>query len=86
MKETLSFQVDQKAEDWRVDEYLASQFSGSSRMRIARLIADEACTVNGLVAHAGCRVKVGDGVSLNIDADEVSGGMTPECFASGDYS
>jgi len=61
----------------RVDDYLASQLGWLSRIRIARLISDGHCLVNGIVARPGKKLAVGDSVEVS-EPDGPPTAMTPE--------
>jgi len=67
------------AEDARVrlDQFLGAQFGGLSRMRLARLIAEGHCLVNGAVKDAGYKMSAGDAVSIDLP-DLGPTAMTPE--------
>ena len=63
----------------RLDEFLAARLGELSRMRIARLVAEGACLVNGDVSVSGRRVSAGDRVA--IDAyDAAPTAMNPEAI------
>src|SRR5262245_39480812 len=61
----------------RLDEFLALRLGGISRMRIARLISEGMCTVNGVTKEAGIRVFAGDLVEVE-SPDTGPSAMTPE--------
>ncbi len=80
MKEAHQFQVEDEAAGQRLDEFLAVRLGGVSRLRIAGVLEQGACTVNSEAAHAGRQVKRGDVVELTLD-ENVAGAMTPEPLA-----
>lgn len=77
MKESLQFQVKSEAVGQRLDEFLAQRLGQLSRLRIASLLAQGACAVNGLTGRAGLQLKPGDVVEMNLD-EHAPGAMTPE--------
>ncbi len=77
MKESLQFRVEREAAGRRLDEFLAARLGQLSRLRIAGLLAEGACTLNERAARAGERVSFGDTVEIQLDA-EAPGAMTPE--------
>lgn len=77
MKESLQFQIDNETAGWRLDEFLAARLGQLSRLRIAGLLAQGACTVNQAAARAGQQVKPGDVVELMLDEGGPNA-MTPE--------
>lgn len=79
IKESLQFQVDDEAAGQRLDEFLAARLGWLSRLRIAALLEEGACALNGTAAHAGRQVSVGGIVSLCFE-DGAPGAMTPEYF------
>jgi 23S rRNA pseudouridine1911/1915/1917 synthase len=78
-KESLQVQIDDKAAGQRLDEFLAARLGWLSRLRIAALLDEGACTLNGTTAQAGRQLCVGDIVSLVFE-DGAPGAMTPERF------
>jgi 23S rRNA pseudouridine1911/1915/1917 synthase len=76
MNQSLQFHIDETNAQ-RLDEFLASQLGWLSRMRIANLLAQGACAVNDVVAHAGYRVRAGDAVKITLD-DDTRTAMRPE--------
>jgi len=77
MSHSFQFQIEQPDAGRRLDEFFASRFGGLSRMRIANLIEDGACLVNGAVARAGYHVLAGDAVDVFF-AEGAPTSMTPE--------
>lgn len=77
MKQSLRFQIEQAAAGARLDEFLAARVGQLSRLRIASLLSQGACTVNERAARAGQQVRLGDVVELLID-ERAPGAMTPE--------
>jgi 23S rRNA pseudouridine1911/1915/1917 synthase len=77
MKESLQFQIEPETTGQRLDEFLAARLGQLSRLRIANLLADGACTINTSVAHAGHKIRCGDIVEIALD-DEAPSAMTPE--------
>lgn len=76
MKETLQFRVEAAAGQ-RLDEFLWARLGQLSRLRIAHLLAQGACSVNDEAGRAGQKTKAGDIVEFTLD--EVSpSAMTPE--------
>ena len=72
-----TFKIEPEDARLRVDEFLALRFGLLSRIRIARLVAEGACLLNGAQAVAGQRVKIGDIVEF--EATDISpSSMTPE--------
>ena len=76
MKESLQFHID-GAPEQRLDEFLWARLGWLSRMRIANLLIQGACTVNDAAAHAGYHIKSGDVVKIELD-DGAPTAMTPE--------
>src|SRR3982750_2266830 len=76
MKESLQFHIKETAEQ-RLDEFLASHLGWLSRMRIASLLVQGACTVNDCGAHAGYHIKSGDLVRITLDEGAPTA-MSPE--------
>jgi 23S rRNA pseudouridine1911/1915/1917 synthase len=79
MNESVEFQVGAEARAQRLDEFLAARLGQLSRLRIAGLLEQGACKVNGRTAHAGRQVRSGDVVELLI-MKHVPGAMTPEAL------
>lgn len=77
MKDSLQFQVEREAVGQRLDAFLAARLGQLSRLRIASLLAQGACAVNGLDGRAGLQVKLGDVVEIELD-ENAPGAMTPE--------
>jgi 23S rRNA pseudouridine1911/1915/1917 synthase len=61
----------------RLDEFLAAQLGGLSRMRIAALLESGACLVNRIAAPAGYHLTPGDHIELTFD-DATPTAMSPE--------
>ena len=76
MKESLQFHIDGTPEQ-RLDEFLWARLGWLSRMRIASLLVQGACTVNDAAAHAGYRIRSGDVVKIELD-DGAPTAMNPE--------
>src|ERR1044072_7762316 len=77
IKESLQFQVDDEAAGQRPYEFLIARLEWLSRLRIAALLEEGACALNGTTAHAGKQVSTGDILSLVVE-DGAPGAMTPE--------
>jgi 23S rRNA pseudouridine1911/1915/1917 synthase len=77
--ESLHFQIEPEAAGQRLDEFLAARVGQLSRLRIARLLAEGACTVNARAARAGQQVRSGDIVEFVLD-ESAPGAMTPEAL------
>ena len=77
MKESLRFQIEQTSAGERLDEFLAARLGQLSRLRIASLLSQGACTVNERAARAGQQVRPGDVVEVVLD-ERAPGAMTPE--------
>lgn len=77
MKETVQFQIEMTAARQRLDEFLWARLGQLSRLRIARLLAEGACSVNDEAGRAGQQVKSGDIVEVMLDEFSPSA-MTPE--------
>jgi 23S rRNA pseudouridine1911/1915/1917 synthase len=77
MPQVLTFRGAASDADSRLDAFLAARLGGLSRMRIARLIADGACTVNDTQGAAGQTVNTGDRICFVL-AEDTPGAMTPE--------
>jgi 23S rRNA pseudouridine1911/1915/1917 synthase len=75
--ERFVFSVSSKEAGKRLDEFLATRLGGLSRMRIARLIVEGACRVNGERLEAGQKVYAGDLVEVVISYWSPTS-MTPE--------
>jgi 23S rRNA pseudouridine1911/1915/1917 synthase len=79
MMESLHFQIEHEAAGQRLDEFLAGRLGHLSRLRLAQLLAQGACTVNHSAARAGQRVMSGDIVELVLE-ESAPGAMTPEAI------
>lgn len=78
MNKSIRFRIDAETAGSRLDEFLAARMGWLSRMRIADLLAQGACTVNAAQANAGGqRVSAGDLVEVTHGA-ETPNSMTPE--------
>ncbi|HEX8098084.1 MAG TPA: RluA family pseudouridine synthase [Pyrinomonadaceae bacterium] len=77
-KRTIKFQVGEESEGLRLDQFLASRVRWLSRMRIASVLEEGVCEVNGEAARAGRKVSAGDAVEVSIDEDAPATAMTPE--------
>lgn len=77
VEELRQFQVGREAVGQRLDEFLAARLGQLSRLRIASLLAQGVCAVNGLVGRAGLQLKPGDVVEIELD-EHAPGAMTPE--------
>lgn len=76
MKESLQFQIEETSEQ-RLDQFLAVRLGWLSRMRIANLLTQGACTVNKRAAHAGYHLRSGDVVEITLEEDAPTA-MSPE--------
>src|SRR5690554_1353600 len=79
MIQQFEFEITEAGAGRRLDDFLASRFGGLSRMRIAALIAQGACLVNGEPRHAGFKLSAGDRLTLSL-AGEAPTAMTPEAL------
>ncbi|HEY0407460.1 MAG TPA: RluA family pseudouridine synthase [Pyrinomonadaceae bacterium] len=79
MKESLRFQIEQETAGRRLDEFLATRLGWLSRLRIAHLLAEGACSVNSMAARAGQAVRAGDIVEIRLE-ESAPGAMTPEAL------
>ena len=61
---TLEFNVGEADVGLRLDQYLVGQVGGMSRARIQGLIKSGNITLNGVVAKANARMRVGDGLRV----------------------
>ena len=61
---TLEFYVGEADVGLRLDQYLVGQVGGISRARIQGLIKSGNITLNGVVAKANARMRVGDGLRV----------------------
>jgi 23S rRNA pseudouridine1911/1915/1917 synthase len=61
----------------RLDRFLASRLGSISRMRIARIISEGGCRVNGELKDSGYKVSAGDAVAFRM-AELGPTAMTPE--------
>jgi 23S rRNA pseudouridine1911/1915/1917 synthase len=77
MKESFQFRIEPDADGQRLDEFLAARLGQLSRLRIAHLLAEGACSVNSSAAHAGHKIYSGDIVEITLN-DEGPSAMTPE--------
>ena len=75
MTEPPQFHIDKPEQ--RLDEVLWSRLGWLSRMRIASLLIQGACTVNERETHAGYHVKTGDLVKIMLDEGAPTA-MNPE--------
>lgn len=80
MKQILRFQVKEEATNQRLDVFLAARVGWLSRMRLATLLAQEACVVNNIPARAGRHLEAGDMVEMQLDDEEAPTAMTPEAL------
>jgi 23S rRNA pseudouridine1911/1915/1917 synthase len=71
------FEITARDTGLRLDEFLASTLGGISRMRIARIVAGGACSINQRTAASGNRVAIGDVIEIDI-FDQAPTAMTPE--------
>jgi 23S rRNA pseudouridine1911/1915/1917 synthase len=79
VSQTLQFLIDGEAAGQRLDQFLASQLGGLSRMRIANLIAEGACLVNGRAARPGfhlepldlIEITLGEGPPTSMDPEPI---------------
>lgn len=79
MKEPLRFRIDGESTGRRLDYFLATRLGQLSRLRIAALLEQGACRVNGSVARAGQSIRQGDVVELMLDTERAPlTAMTPE--------
>lgn len=74
---SFDFRITDDGVGQRLDEFLASQLGGLSKIRIARLIAEGCCLINELRAEAGMRLKMGDSVEIEVP-DGSPTAMNPE--------
>ena len=72
-----TFLISQDDAGRRLDDYLASQLGWLSRIRIARLIADGHCRINGVVARPGKKLAAADSVEMS-EPEGPPTAMTPE--------
>jgi len=79
MEKTLRFQVGEEAANQRLDAFLATHVGWLSRMRLATLLARNACLVNDDPSPAGLHLKAGDVVEMQLE-DELPTAMTPEAL------
>lgn len=77
MSQTLQFLIDEERAGGRLDEFLASELVGLSRMRIANLIAAGACLVNSREARSGYHLRPRDLIEITI-TDGPPTSMDPE--------
>ncbi|MEW6129297.1 MAG: RluA family pseudouridine synthase [Acidobacteriota bacterium] len=80
MMQRIQFHIQQEEAGKRLDRFLASQLSALSRMRIANLLAGQACLVNHEPRPAGYHLAAGDFIELEF-SNEVPTGMNPEAIA-----
>jgi 23S rRNA pseudouridine1911/1915/1917 synthase len=79
MKESLQFQIEPETAGQRLDEFLAARLGWLSRLRIARLLEEGACSVNSVSGRAGQQTRIGDTVEITLD-ESAPGAMTPEAL------
>jgi 23S rRNA pseudouridine1911/1915/1917 synthase len=77
MSKHFQFRIDPQAAGQRLDVFLASRLGQLSRMRIANLLAADACLVNQQIRKAGYHLALDDVVEMTLD-DTVSTSMTAE--------
>jgi 23S rRNA pseudouridine1911/1915/1917 synthase len=77
MTHFFQFHIEQSDAGLRLDEFFAAHFGSLSRMRIANLIDEGACLVNGAVARPGYHIMQGDAVEVSFE-DGAPTSMTPE--------
>lgn len=58
--------VDEANSNQRLDKFLSTHFAEFSRSHIAKLIDEDNCFVNGKIAKASLKLKVGDVIEINI--------------------
>jgi 23S rRNA pseudouridine1911/1915/1917 synthase len=73
----LTFRVEEKAENSRLDDFIFARIPPLSRMYLRHLIVEGKCLVNGETQNTGLRLQVGDLVEIEADiSNETS--MQPE--------
>ncbi len=77
MSQHFEFQIQTEEAGERLDVFLAARLGGLSRMRIANLLATQACLVNRQPQPAGYHIRQGDFIALTL-ADDLPSGMNPE--------
>lgn len=80
MKSTGRFICDERSSGRRLDEFLAERLGALSRMALADLLEEGACSVNGNEAPAGYHLSTGDVVEIAFDPSAQTA-MTPEPLA-----
>lgn len=80
MSKQFQFRIGTAEAGQRLDVFLASRLGQFSRMRIANLLAADACLVNRQIQKAGYHIAVDDVVEITLD-DSVSTSMSAEDIA-----
>ncbi len=71
------FQVEEKFNRARLDEFLFDEFGSMSKAYIRRVIKEGSCEVNGYIENSGKILKGNDFVEVEVDIDREKG-MVPE--------
>lgn len=79
MVASFDFQIADEGAGQRLDEFLALQLGGLSKIRIARLVAEGCCRINERRAEAGMRLKQGDFVRIDVPEGSPTA-MMPEAI------
>jgi 23S rRNA pseudouridine1911/1915/1917 synthase len=77
MSKQFQFRINREEAGQRLDVFLASRLGQFSRMRIANLLAADACMVNQQAQKAGYHIAVDDLVEMTLD-DSISTSMSAE--------
>lgn len=77
MVETLTFSVEESAQNSRLDEFIFSKITPLSRMYLRYLIVDGKCLVNGVPQNTGVKLNAGDFVEIEAEITEQNS-MKPE--------
>jgi 23S rRNA pseudouridine1911/1915/1917 synthase len=78
MSKQLQFQITEEDARQRLDVFLAARIGELSRIRIANLLAADACSVNQQPRRGGYHLVSGDFVEFTFDEDAAPTAMTPE--------
>ncbi|NNE99165.1 MAG: RluA family pseudouridine synthase [Pyrinomonadaceae bacterium] len=71
------FQIDERFHRRRLDEFLFNEFRSMSKAYLRRVVKEENCELNGIIANSGTILKQDDFVEIEVNIDYEKG-MSPE--------